>query len=75
MFEIRTDGVRVLIVDETTKRADRDRSTAYRSVRRTGLAHERRVTYDYAFVPVNPAEVADNLPRISTTSTPNWDRH
>ena len=61
-----------LTVDELATRVDRERSTAYRSVKRlldTGLVRKEQVNYDqggyyHVYEPADPDEVADDMQRL-----------
>ena len=58
-----------LTVDEIADRVDRERSTAYRAVKRlqqTGFVQQEQVNYDqggyyHVYKPVNPDDVADDM--------------
>jgi len=61
-----------LTVDEVAERVDRERSTAYRSIKRlldTGLVRQAQVNYDqggyyHVYQPADPDEVADDMQRL-----------
>jgi predicted transcriptional regulator len=72
VFQVLTDSDTALTVDEIAERVDRERSTAYRSVRRlveAGFVRKEQVNYDHGgyyhvFVPMDADEVADDLQRM-----------
>jgi predicted transcriptional regulator len=72
VFQVLTDSDTALTVDEIAERVDRERSTAYRSVRRlveAGFVRKEQINYDHGgyyhvFVPVDADEVADDLQRM-----------
>ncbi|ERH13858.1 MAG: putative transcriptional regulator [halophilic archaeon J07HB67] len=72
VFDELADAEEALTVDEVAERVDRERSTAYRSVRRlvdTGFVERRQINYDqggyyHVFELTDPDEVADELNRM-----------
>jgi len=72
VFAVLTDSETALTIDEIAERVDRERSTAYRSVRRlvdAGFVRKEQINYDHGgyyhvFTPVDADEVADDLQRM-----------
>ncbi|MEZ3118007.1 helix-turn-helix domain-containing protein [Halobaculum sp. MBLA0147] len=72
VFDELASAEEALTVDEIAERIDRERSTAYRSVRRlvdTGFVEREQINYDqggyyHVFTLTNPDEVADELNRM-----------
>jgi len=72
VFDELADAQEALTVDEVAERVDRERSTAYRSVRRlvdTGFVEREQINYDqggyyHVFTLTDPDEVADELNRM-----------
>ncbi|ESS06983.1 MAG: putative transcriptional regulator [uncultured archaeon A07HB70] len=71
VFGVLVDAVDPLTVDEVAEAVDRERSTAYRSVRRlhdAGFVEQDQVNYDsgsyyHVYSPTPAEEVADDLQR------------
>ncbi len=72
VFDELAEAEEALTVDEVAERVDRERSTAYRSVRRlvdTGFVEREQINYDqggyyHVFTLTDPDEVADELNRM-----------
>ncbi len=72
VFEVLTGGDEPLTVDEVADAVDRERSTAYRSIRRlveAGFVRTEQVNYEqggyyHVFEPVDADEVAGDLQRM-----------
>ncbi|WP_255149083.1 helix-turn-helix domain-containing protein [Halorarius halobius] len=72
VFAVLVDAEEPLTVDEIAEAVDRERSTAYRSVRRlkdTGFVRKEQVNYDqggyyHVFTPADPDQVADEMQRM-----------
>jgi predicted transcriptional regulator len=72
VFDELAEAEAALTVDEVAERVDRERSTAYRSVRRlvdTGFVEREQINYDqggyyHVFTLTDPDEVADELNRM-----------
>lgn len=70
-YRLVTESDEPLTIDEVAEGVDRDRSTAYRSLRRlleTGLVQKRQVGhedggYHHVYSPTDPTEVATELQR------------
>ena len=71
-FRTLADSDEPLTVDEVAERVDRERSTAYRSIKRlldTGLVTKDQVNYDqggyyHVYEPADPDDVADDMQRL-----------
>jgi predicted transcriptional regulator len=71
-YRVLTGAGEPLTVDAIAERIDRERSTAYRAIRRlveAGLVHKEQVNYDqggyyHVFYPADPDEVADDMQRV-----------
>jgi predicted transcriptional regulator len=72
VFNTLTDSDDALTVDEIAETVDRERSTAYRSVKRleqAGFVEREQRTYDgggyyHVFQPADPEDVADDMQRM-----------
>ena len=72
VFDELAEAEEALTVDEVAERVDRERSTAYRSVRRlvdTGFVEREQINYDqggyyHVFTLTDPDDVADELNRM-----------
>ncbi|WP_435334259.1 helix-turn-helix domain-containing protein [Haloarchaeobius sp. TZWWS8] len=72
VFSALVESAEPLTVDEVADRVDRERSTAYRAIKRlqqTGFVQQEQVNYDqggyyHVYHPVDPDQIADDMQRM-----------